>query len=166
MLIYVGRWLPTARTYSCSELFGAMKDEGSLHWCGNAAGNEIDRNKNHMLISHSTELQVKQVFPHPMQSTGSWVPLLHQKFRFSLTNKFYNTKQHQNKKQQKTVDNYIKYATFKFMGLLSKDPNQNKQLLIELVLKPCLLSLDPLAKFSQLVLWFANFHQDDRLLFI
>lgn len=51
---------------SCSELFGAMKDEGSLHWCGNAAGNEIDRNKNHMLISHSTELQVKQVFPHPM----------------------------------------------------------------------------------------------------
>lgn len=60
MLVYVGRWPPTAKTCSCSELFGAM------HWRGDAAENQGDRNKNHPLMSHSTELQVRREFPHPV----------------------------------------------------------------------------------------------------
>lgn len=59
MLFYVRRWPPTAKTCSCSELFGAMKNEGSLHRHGDAAENQGDRNKNHPLMSHSTELQVR-----------------------------------------------------------------------------------------------------------
>lgn len=127
--------LQLAPLLSCVE---PMKMEGSLHWHGDAAGNKVSRDKNRPLISHCTELRVKQYFPISCIPQALAILFCPESAAFPWLIILYNTKQQQNKKQQKTVDNYIKYAAFKLTIFFSKDPNQNKQLLTELLLKPCL----------------------------
>lgn len=104
MLFGVERWPPTAKICFSSELFGAMKNESSLHWHGDATGNKVDRNKKHPLISPPS-YKLEKYFPIlcSLQALGYLFHTKSAAFAWQII--LYKSKQQENKKKQEPIDN-------------------------------------------------------------
>lgn len=76
-----------------------MKNEGSLHWHGDAAGNKGDRNKNHPLMVHSQSYKLDKYFSIlcSLQTLGYLFRTKSAAFLWQII--LYNTKQQENKKK-------------------------------------------------------------------